>query len=111
VRKTAIQSATLEATRVPLETANMALTVMKLAETVCKSGNMNAITDAATAAQLAAASLTGAAANVSINLNELDDEKSKAEFGQELISLKSEKEAILTRVAQIVTERSQITLI
>ncbi len=111
VRKDTIQFATLEAARVPLETANMALTVMKLAETACKSGNLNAITDAATAAQLAAASLTGAAANISINLNGLDDEKSKAEFGQELISLKSEKEAILTRVAQSVTERSQITLI
>ncbi|MHB8806969.1 MAG: glutamate formimidoyltransferase [Anaerolineaceae bacterium] len=111
VRKDTIQFATLEAARVPLETANMALTVMKLAETACKSGNLNAITDAATAAQLAAASLTGAAANVSINLNGLDDEKSKIEFAQELASLKSEKEAILTRVAQSVTERSQITLI
>ncbi|MGV8025378.1 MAG: glutamate formimidoyltransferase [Anaerolineaceae bacterium] len=110
-RKDAIQNATLEAARVPLGTAKMALEVMRLAEATCTSGNLNAITDAASAAQLAAASLTGAAANVSINLNGLDDEKSKKEFHQELASLKLEKEAILTRVAQNVTERSEITLI
>jgi len=111
LRKDAIQTATLEAAHVPLETAKMALAVMRLAETACKSGNLNAITDAATAAQLAAASLTGAAANVSININGLDDGKSREEFNRELASLKTEKEAILTRVAQSVTGRSEITLI
>jgi formiminotetrahydrofolate cyclodeaminase len=63
----------------------------------CASGNLNAITDAASAVQLAAASLSGAAANVSINLNGLDDEQTKEEFNQQLASLKQEKEAILTR--------------
>jgi len=111
LRKDAIQAATLEAARVPLETAQMALSVMHLAETACALGNLNAITDAATAAQLAAASLTAAAANVSINIRGLDDVRSKEEFNQELASLKQEKEAILTRVAQSVTERSEITLI
>ncbi len=89
----------------------MALEVMRLAEVACASGNLNAITDAASAVQLAAASLSGAAANVSINLNGLDDEQTKEEFNQQLASLKQEKEAILTRVAHSVTERSHITLI
>lgn len=111
IRNTAIQTATYEAAKVPLETAKMALQVLSLAETACKLGNLNAITDVATAAQLAAAGMVGAAANVSINLNSLDDIKVKEEFTKELLALKSEKEAILTRVAQCTTERSQITLI
>ncbi len=110
-RQNAVQTATFEAARVPLETAKMALQVMKLAETASSIGNLNAITDAATAAQLAAAGMVGAAANVSINLNGLDDQKIKEDFTHELLSLKLEKEAILTRVAQNTTERSQITLI
>jgi glutamate formiminotransferase/formiminotetrahydrofolate cyclodeaminase len=111
LRKEAVQIATLEAARIPLGTARMALEVMRLAEVACASGNLNAITDAASAVQLAAASLSGAAANVSINLNGLDDEQTKEEFNQQLASLKQEKEAILTRVAHSVTERSHITLI
>jgi len=110
-RQNAVQTATFEAARVPLETAKMALQVMELAETASSIGNLNAITDAATAAQLAAAGMVGAAANVSINLNGLDDKKTKEDFTHELLFLKSEKEAILTRVAQNTTDRSQITLI
>ncbi|HAF61924.1 MAG TPA: glutamate formimidoyltransferase [Anaerolineaceae bacterium] len=111
VRRIAIQQATLDAATVPLETAKKALEVMHLAENAVASGNLNAITDAATAAHLAAAGLTAAAANVSINIASLEDEKTCSNFQSELESLKLEKEAILTRVAKHVTERSQITLI
>ncbi len=110
-RRVAIQQATLLAATVPLETARKALSVMQLAESAVASGNLNAITDAATAAHLAAAGLTAAAANVSINIAGLEDEKARSNFQSEMDSLKLEKEAILTRVAQLVTERSQITLI
>lgn len=111
LRQNAIQIATLEAARVPLDTARMALAVMQLAETVCKAGNLNAITDAATAVQLAAAGLASSAANVSINITGLDDENTKHEFEREIGSLKREKDAILSRVAQSVMDRSQIALI
>ncbi len=110
-REHVIQKTTLQATLVPLETARMALAVLRLGETACSLGNVNAITDAYSAVQLAAASLSAAAANISINLNSLDDEKNKEKISQELISLKEEKEAILARVAQCVRERSQIALI
>jgi len=110
-RTAAIQTATFEAARVPLETSRMALTVMQLAETACKLGNLNAITDAASAAQLAAAGLTSAAANVSINISALVDQNARMQFEQELMAFKTEKEAILTRVARIVFERAQITLL
>lgn len=110
-RTAAIQQATLAAAKVPLETSRMALTVMQLAETACQLGNLNAITDAASAAQLAAAALTSAAANVSINSSALVDQTARAKFEDELMAFKSEKEAILTRVAHIVVERAQITLL
>ena len=110
-RRAAVQQATLLAARVPLETAAKALSVMRLAEIAVENGNVNAITDAATATHLAAAGLTAAAANVSVNIAGLEDEKKRSEFQSELEALKREKEAILTRVAQLVTDRAQITLI
>jgi len=110
-RTAVIQETILEAAKVPLETSRMALAVMQLAETACKLGNLNAITDAASAAQLASAAFTSAAANVSINISTLAAQDARMQFEHELLAFKTEKEAILTRVAHIVVERAQITLL
>ncbi len=110
-RSQAIQAATLTAAEVPLETAKMALEVMRLAAQVSEVGNLNAITDAATAAHLAAAALTAAAANVSINIGSLEDENAQKAFQEQLNTLKSEKTAILSQVAEHATKRAEIALI
>ncbi|NMB61641.1 MAG: glutamate formimidoyltransferase [Chloroflexi bacterium] len=110
-RTAVIQETILEAAKVPLETSRMALAVMQLAETACKLGNLNAITDSASAAQLASAAFTSAAANVSINISTLAAQDARMQFEHELLAFKTEKEAILTRVAHIVVERAQITLL
>lgn len=56
----AIQDATREAARVPLEVARKALEVMALAHTAVRQGNPNAVSDGAVGALLARAALQGA---------------------------------------------------
>jgi glutamate formiminotransferase / formiminotetrahydrofolate cyclodeaminase len=72
-RSEAIESATLQAAIVPLVTAEKAIKVMALAERCTALGNLNAISDAASAAALARAAYTSASYNVQINLNGLSD--------------------------------------
>src|SRR6185436_3946759 len=67
----AIAAAELEATRVPLRTAEACLEVVGLAETVARIGNPNAVSDAGVAGLLAAAEVEGALLNVEINLKSL----------------------------------------
>ena len=70
-REAAVAAATLEATRVPLRTAEACLRVVELAGRAVKSGNRNAVTDAGVAGLLAQAAGRGALLNVEINLKSL----------------------------------------
>ena len=73
-RGAAIATATRDATRVPLETAESAAEVLELAAQVVPLGNPNAVSDAGVAAHLAAAAVRGALLNVRINLPYLADD-------------------------------------
>lgn len=75
-RAETITGALLEAAEVPLETARCCVEVLKLAAVVAEKGNANAVTDAGVAALLAEAGCRGAAYNVRVNVQALDD-KSK----------------------------------
>jgi glutamate formiminotransferase/formiminotetrahydrofolate cyclodeaminase len=70
-RRNSIQQATLQATEVPFGVAKKALRVLELAEQVILSGNPSALSDAATAAALARAAISGAGYNIHINAREL----------------------------------------
>ncbi len=83
-RRTAIQSALKEATRVPLETARACAEVIALAEFVAAKGNTNAASDAGSAAQSALAGLKSAALNVYINLGSIRDEAFAAETSAQM---------------------------
>jgi glutamate formiminotransferase/formiminotetrahydrofolate cyclodeaminase len=72
-RLAAIDKATLHAAQVPLEVAQKVVKVMGLAERCVVLGNLNAISDAASAAALAQAALTSAGYNVRININSLSN--------------------------------------
>ena len=72
-RTAQIDQATLHAAEVPLHTAEMAVTVMELAAQAAAIANLNAISDAASAAALARAALTSAGLNVRINCQSLKD--------------------------------------
>jgi glutamate formiminotransferase/formiminotetrahydrofolate cyclodeaminase len=77
-RAEAVTTALLKAAEVPLETARASVEVARLAALVAEKGNANAVTDAGVAALLAHAACTGAAYNVRVNVQALDD-KSKGE--------------------------------
>jgi glutamate formiminotransferase/formiminotetrahydrofolate cyclodeaminase len=72
-RLAAIEQATLLAAQLPLSVAQRAITVMALAERCAALGNLNAISDAASAVTLAQACLLCAGYNVRINVNGLGD--------------------------------------
>ncbi len=77
-RAEAVTNALLKAAEVPLETARAAVDVAQLALLVAEKGNTNAVTDAGVAALLAQAAARGAAYNVRVNVQALDD-KSKGQ--------------------------------
>lgn len=74
LRRAALESATREATRVPLRTAQSAAQLLSLAGQVAPIGNRNAVSDAGVAADLAAAALRGALLNVRVNLPGLPEQ-------------------------------------
>ena len=83
-RERALAAASLEAARVPLATAGACLKAIDLATVVAKCGNVNAITDAATAGLLARAAGEAALLNVEINLKSLSESADKQGVEMEL---------------------------
>ncbi len=75
----ALVLAELEATRVPLATAEACLAVVDVAGQAAKSGNPIAVTDAGVAALLAEAAAEGALLNVEINLKSLPENADKTD--------------------------------
>ena len=63
----------------PLEVAIVAVQVLELLETLAEIGNTNALSDAATGAQLSLAAVAAARYNVLVNTADIEDE----EFTQE----------------------------
>ncbi len=72
-RQVTLEHATLQAAAVPLDVARQAAQVIELAAEVAETGNPNAVSDALSAAALAHAGLKAAAANVRVNMAELQD--------------------------------------
>lgn len=83
-RTEAIQAALLEAARVPLEVVRRCVEVLDLANQAVALGNLNALSDAGTAAALAQAALAGAALNVRINAASLQDREAAGQLLDEL---------------------------
>ncbi len=73
VREKALESASQEATRVPLEVLEHSIEALELAVVVARDGNPSAVTDAGVAGACALAAGEGAALNVRINLGSLTD--------------------------------------
>jgi formiminotetrahydrofolate cyclodeaminase len=83
-RSKAIQEATRGATEVPLEVHSLAVDLMKLAHRAAHKGNVNSISDAGVAAEMALVAARGAAMNVDINLGGLKDHKYVAEAKEKI---------------------------
>jgi glutamate formiminotransferase/formiminotetrahydrofolate cyclodeaminase len=88
-RETALSAANLEASRVPLRTAQACLAIVQLAGAVAKWGNVNAITDAGVGGLLARAAGEGALLNVEINLKSVPASADKEGVEMELRRLQA----------------------
>jgi glutamate formiminotransferase / formiminotetrahydrofolate cyclodeaminase len=101
-RAEAVTNALLKAAEVPLETARASVEVARLAALVAEEGNTNAVTDAGVAALLAHAACKGAAYNVRVNVQALDD-KSKGEgLAREAQKLVKEASDLVSKVSEMV---------
>ena len=83
-RSSAIQEATRRATDVPLEVLSASAQVLKLSQVVAAKGNVNSVSDAGVAAEMARAGARGAALNVQINLGGLKDESFVADTREKM---------------------------
>ncbi len=110
-RAAAIHTATLEAARVPLETAETSLGVMRLAERAAASGNLNAVTDAWSAVMLAHAAISCAGANVRINLAALGREKEAEAIQSRLEKVDREAADLLKVIRDNIKNRAGIDLL
>lgn len=107
-RATAISRATLHAAEIPLKVCRLATQILKLASEVAQGGNLNAASDAGTAAALTIAALRGAAANVRINLLELSEHKETPTWLQALEALEQEALDLDQGLRQTLKERASI---
>ncbi|MBN2044221.1 MAG: glutamate formimidoyltransferase [Anaerolineales bacterium] len=108
VRAEAIREATLQAARVPLEVAGDAVGVLGLAQQVAENGNLNAVTDAGSAAALARAALTGAGMNVRINLSGLAEHPPAAEMIARLNQFQQMADKYLAAIEEAVASRANL---
>lgn len=109
-RTSSIQSATLNAAHVPMHVAEGALKVMELALDCARSGNLNAISDAASAASLAKAGLVSAGYNVRINVSSLTDQKKAQQFLSEVREIEAQAGEIEKSIREVLKDRGGMTI-
>jgi formiminotetrahydrofolate cyclodeaminase len=109
-RKSSIQSATLNAAHVPLHVAEGAVKVMELALRCVESANVNAISDAASAAAMAKAGLTAAGYNVRINVAGLPDPSAGEQYLSQVRELEVQAIELENDIRQKLQERGGFSL-
>ena len=105
LRAKRIQEATLYAAQVPLEVATKSVELLEYAQIMVQKGNLNAISDAGSAAALAGAALNGAALNVRINTPGLDDKQVAAELRDKISQLESRAEELQVQIRSQLVKR------
>ncbi|MFQ5594385.1 MAG: glutamate formimidoyltransferase, partial [Anaerolineae bacterium] len=100
-RRSAIQEALRGAIRVPMETAEAGVEVLRLAHTAATHGNVNARSDAVTAGHLAHAAVRGAIQNVLINADGLKDTAEADGYRSQIAELESEAGRLLEEIASL----------
>jgi len=107
-RQAAMEAATLYAAQVPFKTAGVCIEVLKQAVTAAKYGNVNAISDALSAAHLSCAALKCAAANVRINLHSLREPSKIKDMLDKTTGMIDEAEAYEKEILDIFSQRSGV---
>ncbi len=104
-RQQAIEAATLHASQVPLMVMRELVQVLELAAQVVAHGNLNALTDAASGAELAQAALRSASLNVRVNLAALQDSTAASALWEELQALQDHAAILGERIRVLVSDR------
>jgi glutamate formiminotransferase/formiminotetrahydrofolate cyclodeaminase len=110
MRSSRIEEATLNAAQVPLKAAQNAVSVLALAERAAALGNLNTISDAASAAALARASLTAAGYNVRVNVASLGDAAAGEALLAQLRSLEERAARLEADIQKTLNERGKLSL-
>lgn len=110
VRRRAVQAATYAAAQAPLEAARAALDVQELAVEAAEIGNLNAISDAASAATLARASLLCSTYNVRINTLGLEDQAIIDGLLKPLREFEARSAALDEKLRRLMSERGGMKL-
>ncbi len=110
VRAVQLDRATLHAAEVPLLTAEKAVRVMELAAQAAAIANLNAISDAASAAILSQAALVSAGLNVRINCQSLQDAAPAAPLLARLRELQELARSHTAAVNTALRERASLDL-
>lgn len=105
-REDEIEKATLNAAVLPLEAAKKAVRVMELAVSMMLHGNVNAISDAASAVALANASVASSALNVRINVNSLKGKDSGHRLLVEISGYEQKAKILNDAVLTILKDRA-----
>ena len=105
-RRKTIQEATIKAAEVPLRTLDSSVQVLRLAEEVTKYGATNMLSDVATSVAAARAAMEGAASNVLINLDALDDQHFVNKTRLRVSELRKEGLQLEQRVQKLAASRS-----
>jgi glutamate formiminotransferase/formiminotetrahydrofolate cyclodeaminase len=109
-RAEAVVQGSLHAARVPLQTSGMALEALNYALEAAEKGNINAITDAATAGALCLAAISAAGANVRVNLSALKGNPQAEEMLAEASRLENEAQGHYAQLKKILKTRAEIDL-
>lgn len=109
-RSLAVQAATLHASKTPLASAHKALTLQKLALEAAEFGNINAISDAGSAATLAHSGLICSAYNVRINLLSLENETTREQLLTEIRNLETQSQELDDQLKSLLVERGKLNL-
>lgn len=108
LRENAMEAATLGAAMVPHRVAGLAMQVLRLANGAVELGNLNAISDAASASYLAVAAVKGAAMNVMINRNALRDPGTADHLLRDLQTLQNESSVIEQHIMLNLQKRANL---
>lgn len=105
IRQVAIQQTMEDAARIPLSVMNYLVDVLMLAGKAAKMGNLNAITDAASATELAFAASRSASFNVRVNLTSLTDQMVANALWEELEKLEERSAILAERTRTFIRDR------
>lgn len=104
-RSTALQSATLYATQVPLKTMKVSLKVFDIVRAMAENGNPNSVSDAGVGALAARSAVLGAQLNVKINAAGLKDRDTAERLIAEAAKIAEQAEKLEREVLDIVNSK------